>query len=282
MRIGITGCTGFIGSNAVRTLTHAGYQVTSLDRFIRSYDMDNHEGVPEDLDWVFHFAANTSIRQSMDDPFRTYYNNFLSTLAAIKIAHHCKAAFLFMSSYVYGNPRYLPIDEKHPVEPVNPYMGSKIIGEEMCLHLSEWLRIPLVILRGFNIYGDYHIPGRLISDVLEAIYVGKTIIVNDPLPRRDYLYIKDFCSLLIKIIQGKEVNSGIYNVGYGKSYSNLEVAEIASKIAGNRSTITVQSAPRPNDVPDCSVNVSLAKNTFSWTPCYSLEQGLRELITSKK
>ena len=96
-----------------------------------------------------------------------------------------------MSSYVYGNPKYLPIDEKHPVASANPYMGSKITGEEICRQLSHLLKFPLIILRVFNIYGDFEIPGRLISDLLQNLRQGNSLVLNDPVPKRDYLYIKD-------------------------------------------------------------------------------------------
>lgn len=280
MKIGITGHGGFIGGYAAKALSACGHVIIPLDDLIRFYNPQAITDGPsvQKLDWVLHFAAKTSIRASFDDPFYTYSSNLNSTLAALKIASDSNASFLFMSSYVYGKPRYLPIDEKHPLMPLNPYMGSKIAGEEICLHMSGLLGIPLVILRGFNIYGDHYIPGRLISDMLGSIRSGTPIEVNDPLPKRDYLYIKDFCGLLVKIIEDKKNATGIYNVGYGRSYSNLEVAELASKIAGNRSRIVIRSAPRPNDVADCSVDVSLVKDTFSWSPDYSLEDGLRELI----
>ena len=280
MKIGITGQGGFIGSYAAKALSAGGHGIIQLDDLIRSCGPQDIAGEPsvQKLDWVLHFASKTSIKASFDDPFCTYSNNLNSTLTAMKIASYSKAAFLFMSSYVYGKPKYLPIDEKHPVMPLNPYMGSKIAGEEICLHLSGLLSIPFIILRGFNIYGNHYLPGRLISDVLESIRTGTPIVVNDPLPKRDYLFIKDFCSLLAKIVEDEGIKTGIYNVGYGHSYSNLEVAELASKIAGNRSRIVIRSAPRPNDVDDCSVDVSLVKNTFSWSPDYSLEDGLMELI----
>ena len=280
MNIGITGQNGFIGGSVAQAVSKEGHQVISLDKYTRSdtfKELDLSE-CPADLDWVLHFAAKTSIEASFESPFSTYSNNLGSTLLALKIAYCTRAAFLFMSSYVYGNPRYLPIDEKHPACPVNPYMGSKLAGEQICIQLSKMMKIPLVILRGFNIYGNCRTPGRLIFDVVEAVRKRVPIVVNDPVPKRDYLYIKDFNSLVLRIVSAKPPKTGTFNVGYGHSYSNKEVAEMASRLSGYKSPVVVSSHPRINDISDCSVDVSLIKRTFFWSPMYPLEKGLRELI----
>ena len=147
---------------------------------------------PDDLNWVLHFAASASIGKSFENPFYTYANNLESTIVALNIAYRSKSPFLFMSSYVYGKPRYLPIDEKHPLDFVNPYMGSKIIGEEICRQICSMLLIPLIILRGFNIYGNCKIPGRLISDLLESAHNRMPIVLNDPLPKGIICTLKIF------------------------------------------------------------------------------------------
>jgi nucleoside-diphosphate-sugar epimerase len=280
MKIGITGHKGFIGSSVLKKLLMEDHEVVFLDKYTRSSIIDDADlkKYPDDLDWVLHFGARTSIRDSFENPFFTYANNTNSTLQAVKIACKSNAVLLFMSSYIYGNPRYLPIDEKHPVAPTNPYMGSKITGEEICRQLSKVLKFPLIILRAFNIYGDFEIPGRLISDLLQAVRLGNSLVLNDPVPKRDYLYIKDFEALLTEIISNNPPKTGTYNVGYGQSYSNLQVAEIVQELSGITPPIKIKSELRPNDIPDCTVDISLIKNTFAWVPKYSLREGLKELI----
>lgn len=282
MKLGMTGIKGFIGSSVAQALQDEKHEVISLDPYTYSRKTDKNiilgKNCPNDLDWVLHFGATTSITASFENPFFTYSNNVSSTLSALKIANQSNAAIIFMSSYVYGNPQYLPIDEKHPVTSVNAYMGSKVVGEEICKQLSEQLHIPVVILRGFNVYGDHQNPGRLISDLLEIVRSGTEIAINDPNPRRDYLYIKDFCSLILKIISCSPVKVGTYNVGHGVSYTNIEVAEIIRRIAGERRPVVVKFNMRQNDISDCTVDVSLVKKAFSWSPSYTLEQGLSEII----
>ena len=147
MKVGITGHKGFIGSSISKKLLKEGHEVVGLDKYTRSNIIDGTEvnNYPNGLNWVLHFGASTSIRDSFENPFFTYANNTNSTLQAIKIASNCNAVLLFMSSYIYGIPQYLPIDEKHPVSSINPYMGSKITGEEICRQLSDLLQIPLII-----------------------------------------------------------------------------------------------------------------------------------------
>jgi UDP-glucose 4-epimerase len=282
MIIGITGVSGFIGAQAVRALQAEGHRIVLLDYYTLSWRSEPPEiqDYPDRLDWVLHFGAIASIQASLEDPFFVYANNLQSTLLALKIAHQTHAAFLFMSSYVYGSPQYLPIDEQHPLHAANPYMGSKILGEDLCRQISGILSVPLIILRGFHIYGAARIPRRLISDLLDAARKGKPLTINDSAPRRDYLYIKDFCRLLLYIVSFSPVKTGTYNVGYGQSYSNLEVAELVREIAGIKEPVIVKAISRPGDILDCVANLELVKTTFSWSPLYSLRQGLTEAFSS--
>jgi len=277
--IGITGISGFIGSSAAEKLSSEGHSIVGLDIYTRH--VNPVEQFPEDLDWVMHFGASTSINKSFDRPFQVYSNNLFSTLTAAQIAVESKCPMLFMSSYVYGKPEYLPIDEKHPVSALNPYMGSKIAGEEILRQISMFLGLPIIILRAFNIYGNWYSPGRLIPDLLHAVNAGEPLLVQDPIPRRDYLYIVDFIALLSKILTYSFSGVKIYNVGSGESYSNYEVARIVQSISDGNPCITVLDEPRKNDVIDCYADVDLIKKIFSWRPFYSLEQGLNELIHHK-
>lgn len=284
MKIGITGQDGFIGRAVSEALSSQNHDVIALDRHTRFSAINSSLAAeyPNSLDWVLHFAAATSIEASFEDPFFTYSNNLESTLIALKIAHCSKSPLLFMSSYVYSQPKYLPIDERHPVVPTNPYMASKIVGEEICRQFSDMLKIPLVILRAFYIYGDSGVSGRLIPDILESIRKGTPIALNDPTPKRDYLYIKDFVLLILKIVLRQPIGIGTYNVGYGRSYSNLEVARMARGLANSNCEIAIRSKPRPHDIQDCRPDINLLKKTFSWEPKYSLEEGLGELIQLKE
>ena len=281
MRIGITGVHGFLGEAVYKKLDELGHLVVSLDSITRKEYLAKRieESNFTDFDWVLHFGSKTSISDSHNDPFSTYASNISSTLSALKIAEKTNSCFLFMSSFVYGSPQYSPIDEKHPVTSSNPYMSSKIVSEEICTQITKCKNIPLIILRGFNIYGEKLIPGRLISDLLIAKNNYEYITVNDPKPKRDNLYIKDFVSLIVLIVKFIPINTGIYNVGYGQAFTNLEVANIFRDLIGERRMVRVNGKKRKQDILDCSVDTQLIKTTFSWSPKFSLKQGLSDILS---
>lgn len=281
MKIGITGINGLLGKCANIKLTNSGHELFSLNELTKNNELTNKEiNFPEyrSLDWVIHFASKTSIAESWENPYEIYSSNFNSTLIALKIAKYSKASFIFMSSFLYGKPKYFPIDEKHPVHSINPYMSSKIIGEELSTRICSINKIPLIILRGSNIYGDKLFPGRLISDLLISNKENKPFVINDPEPRRDYLYVKDFASLILKIVEQSPIKNGLFNVGHGENFSNLEVAELFHEITQKNTEIQSSRKKRDSDILNASMDVSLVKKTFSWNPEYSLREGLKDLL----
>jgi nucleoside-diphosphate-sugar epimerase len=281
MKIGITGVKGLIGQSIFSHLNLKGHSVISLDKYTQEQSLDidlkNSEEISS-LDWVLHFASKTSIELSIKDPFNTYRNNMNSTLIALKIAEKSSASFLFMSSFVYGKANYSPIDENHPTSASNPYMSSKIIGEETARQICKINDLPLIILRASNIYGKNLVPGRLISDLLIAYVEKKPMLLNDPNPKRDYLYIKDFNYLISKIVERSPTLSGTYNVGYGRKYSNLEVAELFNSVIDSQEKIVFTEKRREFEVLDASIEVGLIKRKFNWNPRYTLRDGIKDLI----
>lgn len=286
IRIGITGCGGFIGSSlfgAFESGKADPFYPVNIDNLTqkRQYPAlsKDLQAIEDNLDWVLHFGAITSITDSVNDLYSNYSNNINGTLSALDVARRSKANFLFMSSYVYGDPLTIPIAENHPRSASNPYMGSKIIGEELCTQFCKFAGLPFVILRGFNIYGERQIiKGRLIPDLISAARKGDQLVINDPYPRRDYLYIADFIDLIKKILTAGPVQTGIFNAGYGKTYSNLEVAELVRKISGISLPVLCMEKPRKNDIRDASPDVSLIKKVFNWEPKFTLKDGLKKCL----
>ena len=277
MKVGITGASGFIGSNVARRMEELQVEVVSLDPLLKGCGQTD---TFEKLDWVLHFAAITSISDAFKQPGAIYRNNIEATLKALEVAIPFQSRFLYMSSYVYGRPRYLPIDENHPTAALNPYMGSKLAGEIISSQLCMQYDMPCIILRAFNIYGDSSHKGRLTADMLEAARQNKPVTIHDPAPMRDYLYIKDFLCLLEKIINSSPAPSGVYNVGYGEAHANIDVAQLFCKLLAEDYPLIVAGSPRRNDVQEICADRKLVSRTFSWKPQYPLERGFKDLLKS--
>lgn len=282
MDIGITGETGFVGRAVWRHLADQGHRVLSLRSWTYGWAPGGPPAAPGDkpanLDWVLHLGARTDIADSWERPTATYANNVGSTLAALDIARGAGASLVYMSSYVYGVPQYLPIDERHPTDAVNPYMGSKLLGEQLCRQWHDFLDLPLVVLRCFNIYGDHERSDRLVPALLTLARTGARLEIDDPEPRRDYLYIKDFVRLIQRIVEADPVPSGTYNVGGGEAISNREVAETVRRLVNEERSVHYAGRPRRNDIAECRADATKVREAFDWRPEYGLERGLAEIL----
>ena len=278
LQIGLTGAKGWIGAQIWQYLKLKGCELTDLAQWTHS--SEKRPGLRDcpRFDWILHFGASTSIEDSFNDPFGTYINNISSTMTVLEIAHRSRSKLLYMSSYVYGVPHYLPIDEQHPTNPTNPYMSSKLLGEKVCWEVCQQLDVPLIVFRAFNIFGPGLRRGRLVSDLILNVINQQPLEVNDPYPRRDYLYINDFCSLIDKVLSSKNGLRCVVNVGSGKAYSNLEVAQIIQKIIRPRPEIKILQKVRRNDIQDCSMTPEKVCQLFNWQPSFDFREALDDVI----
>ncbi len=282
--IGFTGTNSFLANYIKKQLEDKSYVTIDLDPIARNLlsRPKNISDIYQNLNWIFHFGAKTNIEKSIQDPFEVYFNNFKSTLSIVELAKLTNSKILFMSSYVYGKPKYFPLDEDHPIKPTNPYMASKWISEQVCSNISSQFRIPLIIFRLFNAYGPGLSEGRLIPDLMNNVINNQTLILNHPNPIRDYLYIKDFEDLIYNILKMKDFKKRTYNVGRGKAYSNLEVAKKILTISKKRLKIKILNVKRESDVDICFSDNSKVKLDLKWNPSFNLDQGLTEILNFKK
>ena len=267
MNIGITGINGFIGSSVNKYLSNES---------IIPLNVYNEKKLDKKLDWVLHFGASKDIATSFSNPLKIFKENINSTINAINIAINSNARFLYMSSYVYGEPQYLPIDELHPAEILNPYMGSKLTCEHICLQIHKLTSLTIIILRGFTIFGPLQKDNQFISSIIKSIKNDETIIVNDPTACRDYLFIDDFLSLINKIIYSNFQGFDIFNVGSGKEYNNRHIVEtITSEI---NVKVIYKNIIRKNDISRCVANINKISDFFNWTPKIDIISGMKKCL----
>lgn len=278
MRVAVTGSSGFVGCNLVKKLNELGIHIISLDikNGIDITDWYHCQNI-EEFDVLVHLAAKSYVPYSFKFPREFYYNNIVSTVNILELCRKHKAKMIFVSSYVYGIPNYLPIDEKHPVKSHNPYSQSKIIGEELCEGYYNNFMVPTIILRPFNIYGLGQNEKFLIPTIIAMAKSGK-VDLQDPTPRRDFIYIDDVIRVLIRAIRHENSTFNVFNIGFGKSYSIMEIVEIIAKNHKPKFEINFSGKRRINEVNDTVANIDKAKKMLNWRPEITLEDGISMIM----
>lgn len=230
------------------------------------------------FDCFIHLANILYVPESYVNPERYYRVNYLSTLNAIEACRKKGAQLIYLSSYIYGSPNYLPVDENHPINPFNPYAQTKLICEKLCEGYHRDFGVPVTILRPFNIYGKGQRGKLLIPEILSQINEGKTIIqLKDPSPRRDFVNVDDVCEA-IKVCIGKEPGYSVYNICSGRSISVRELTELINKQLNNKIKFEFAASDRLTEVDETRGSCELIKQRLGWQPKVSLEQGLVEIL----
>ena len=283
-RILVTGSSGFVGTNLVEELKRQDADVLTLtDHGGRRIDIRDQQRVEaiineiRNIDIVYHLAAITSVPVSFENPRETYDVNVLGTLNILELCRSCNAEkIVFASSYVYGQPQYMPIDEEHPLQPTNPYARSKILGEELCRAYNTDFGVKCIILRPFNIYGPRQDKNFLIPSIIAQLRYGK-IDLKDPAPKRDFIYISDIIDAYLKV---GEFNGDfdVFNIGYGKSYSVKEITEMIVQLYGKDVKINYKNERRKNEIMDTIANIKKANEKLGWTPSVDIDNGLSNLL----
>lgn len=288
MSVLITGANGFIGKYLIN---HIKEQDASID--IVKWDMEDGDlskletkaklEAIKGVDKIIHLASNSFVPASWENTQDFIIGNYTSTFNILEYCRHNGASLTYISSYMYGNAKELPISEQAEEKVNNPYGFSKLSGEQLCHFYNDVFQVPVTIIRPFNIYGAGQNPNFLIPYLAEQISnPAKTEIeVNDLNPRRDYLHVYDFCALLYNTLK-IEKNFELYNAGFGKSYSVEEIINLLQKIAGTNKKVNAKNEVRYNEINDVVADVSKAKKELNWQHNVSLEEGLSQVLNYYK
>jgi UDP-glucose 4-epimerase len=279
LKILVTGHTGFIGTHLVQKLQGDFTVVTNSKNNERLNVLEKSQ--LSDLDGVgtvVHLAAKTSIPNSISNPYDTYYTNVVGTLNILDYAVRKKINnIIYISTYVYGQPRYIPINENHPISPHSPYNKSKMISEKLCKFYSEDYNLNVVTLRPFYIYG-FSDNSSFVSSIIRKVINNEKIVLSRKNTQRDFLYVDDFINLVYKILINFPEGYHVYNVGYGKSYTLEDILEVIGSITNKKIDVQYDSSFRPNDVSMMVADINKVVREFEWKPTIDIKEGIRLTI----
>jgi nucleoside-diphosphate-sugar epimerase len=275
----ITGSNGFICKAIVKKLSGMGYKTIGFD--VADGDIAEEGALSslenKNISYVFHLAGKTFVPESWSEPFSFYRTNIMGTENVLEFCRKTEAGLTYVSSYLYGKPEYLPIDENHPLKAYNPYSHSKLIAEEICCYYKDQFHVGVSILRPFNVYGPGQSGQFLIPEmIMKMLDPGTSFIeVMDLRPKRDYVFVDDFTEALYLSMDGPRV---IYNIGSGYSLSVEQILNEISIISGKEKIIRNKGIERPNEVYDLFADISRISKDLSWKPQVGIRDGLEKCI----
>jgi nucleoside-diphosphate-sugar epimerase len=289
----VTGATGFVGPYLVKELHERNARIKVLTINISGNrledaitmmhgnitDTGSLKNVMKDVDIVFHLAAVSNVNYAIAHPRETFETNATGTLNLLEEARKNDVGkFVYISSsHVYGVPQYLPMDEKHPVNPHEPYAASKASAEMLVKIYALNYGLKTTIIRPFNMYGPGQSRDFLIPSIIGQALEKDIIELGNLSPTRDLLYITDAIEGMLTIAQHGD---GIYNIGSGRETSIKEVVEtIINIIDPAKKYISIESRRRSNaiDIPRMCADISRL-NKLGWSPVVDLKEGLMKTI----
>jgi len=306
----VTGGLGFIGSALARRLVELGAKVTLVDSLIPEYGgnlfniHDIRDRVAVDLtdvrdaaamsslikkrQFLFNLAGQTSHLDSMTDPMTDLNINAAAQLHILEACrlHNRDLKIVFASTrQVYGRPEYLPVDEKHPIRPIDVNGINKLAGEWYHLLYNDVYQIRGCALRLTNTYG----PGMRVKDARQTflgIWVrrlieGKPIqIFGDGKQRRDFNFVSDVVEALLRSAASREADGQVFNLGHREHISLQELASLLVEVNGNGN---YELAPFPDDrkaidIGDYYADFRKIEKALGWSPHVTLENGLKQTL----
>jgi len=314
----ITGAAGYIGSHTALKFLENGHEIIIFDNletghietiktlqkegsvhFIKG-DLRNQEEINNifaqyKIDTVLHFAAYAIVEESVKEPEKYYTNNVIGTLNLLKamLKYNVKTIIFSSTCATYGEPKYLPIDETHPQNPVNPYGQTKLTIEKILKDYDRAYNLKSIILRYFNVagcddkirIGEWHIKEtHLIPNILKSavnntskfkIY-GNDYKTQDGTCIRDYVNVNDLANahfLAFEYLK-KENKSDIFNLGTENGQSVKEIFDTCQKVL-NKSLNVEIAKKREGDPARLYADSKKAKLTLKWNPSHTIEDSIK-------
>lgn len=326
-KILITGAGGYIGSVATYLFLQNGYEVVAVDNYstgykkplellqdkfgmekLRIYEADLNEDfspifeketteIKSEFDGVVHYAAHCLVDESMKKPGNYFRSNLLGTLNLLEAMVKFKVRNIIFSSTcaVYGEAEYVPVDEKHPTKPSNPYGESKLMAEKIIQWYGKIYDLRFMILRYFNVtgasdeglIGDSKKPSTLLTQnaVRGALGINPFYLTSaevdtpDKTTIRDYVNVVDLNEAHLAALQYlvKDGKNEIINLGTGAGNSVLEIVKTVEKVTGKKIELK-KVTPRQGEYAKMVASINKAERILGWRPKRTIEDSIKSLV----
>lgn len=316
----VTGGAGFIGSNFIKLMldTHD-YQIINLDLLTYAGNLENLRDIKDNdkytfvkgdirdfdtvdrlffnynIDTVVHFAAESHVDRSIEDPQIFVTTNILGTQNLLDVAKkhwkvnpqdkYCRefspgVKFVHVSTdEVYGalGPTGM-FTETTPLAPNSPYSASKAGSDLIVRSYNETFGMPVNITRCSNNYGPYQFPEKLIPLMINNCKNNKKLpVYGDGMQVRDWLHVKDHC-IAIDTVLHKGKPGEVYNIGGNNEKANIEIVKLIIRALGKSDNLIEYVKDRPGHDRRYAIDNTKITNELSWEPSYTFENGIRETI----
>ena len=302
----VTGADGFIGSHLTEQLVNTGENVKALVQ----YNSFNHWGwldsisrigkkveiisgdirdpafcqtLCKSVDVIYHLASLIAIPYSYQAPSSYIETNVTGSLNICQAAVDQGVDRLIhtSTSEVYGTAQYVPIDEKHPLQPQSPYSASKIAADAIVHSYYSAFGLPITIVRPFNTYGPRQSARAVIPSVILQLLQGADIKTGDISPTRDFNYVSDTCRGFRLLANSEEAIGEIVNIGSDTEISIEDAITLISEIMGKSANITVENQrirPEKSEVFRLRCDNTKVFKMTGFEPQFSFKQGLEKTI----
>ena len=301
MSILITGAAGFIGSNFTHFLVNRGYKnIFCIDKLGYASNILNIKGLPIEFNkidltnykvlnkyinkvkpkFIFHFAAESHVDNSINDVLPFLDNNIKATVNLLNSVKNIKfSKLIFISTdEVFGSITKGKFNKNSQYNPLNPYSASKAASEHFINSYANTFKIPCIITNCSNNYGPRQHKEKLIPKIIHnCLNDIKIPIYGNGLQIRDWIYVEDHCDILLKIMKKGKINSR-YLIGGGFEITNIELTKkIIKKLKKSEALINFVKDRKGHDFRYAINNYDLKKE-FSWQPKTKFNDGIKKTI----
>jgi len=301
LKVLVTGGAGFIGSHVVDALIEEGHKVLVVDNLSTGkkellnpeatfYQLDIRSPELEDVfrrekpDLVNHHAAHVDVRHSVDDPRHDAEVNIAGSLNLLECARRhgvSKVVYASSGGAIYGEPEYLPCDERHPLNPLSPYGVSKLAVEKYLFVYGHTYGLRYVILRYPNVYGPRQDPtgeGGVVAIFARQMVRGQSVVINGSGEQvRDFVCVDDI--VRANRLAQDRLHGQIYNLGTGVGTSINELFALMAGMTGYHAKPTY-APPKTGETLKIYLDASKARVEVGWQAEVGLREGLRRTIQS--